>query len=493
MSSRDHSIHARRQAALPFFPFLCGLLILFAMQAVPLSAGTTKREAFAWNQDELWKGLEQRFVEARSRSCADLEPAIHDALASWEAVIGEVENRTLDADDPLWDTAEFQMLTTAPLLAACPSKVEPYTDMVHRLQRAVKLQAAAWPSGSAAVRQRLYRLIYGGRSAIEEITLQVDDRGQSDITRQMPSQSAAPAVTVHGVTLHSGDILVSRGGAATSALIARGNDFPGNFSHVALLYVDARTGHPAVLEALIETGAVVSSLEHYLADKKLRIMVLRLRSDLPQLRLNPVLAHQAAQWAFDSIRQKHIAYDFEMDYLDHRKLFCAELIYAAFEQQGIHLWTELSHISSPGTARWLAAFGVSHFTTLEPSDLEYDPQLSVVAEWRDSRTLFKDHVDNAVTDALLEGANAGAPLAYNHWLLPLAGALKVYSTLKNRLGSTGPIPEGMPSAAALRNRWYTRKHDRMTTNVLKLADSFKKEKGYTPPYWELVRMAREVR
>ena len=30
----------------------------------------------------------------------------------------------------------------------------------------------------------------------------------------------------------------SAGGAATSALIARGNDFPGNFSHIALVHVD---------------------------------------------------------------------------------------------------------------------------------------------------------------------------------------------------------------------------------------------------------------
>ena len=45
--------------------------------------------------------------------------------------------------------------------------------------------------------------------------------------------------------------------------------------------------------------------------------------------------------------------------------------------------------------------------TLEPSDLEYDPQLTVVAEWHDPGTLFKDHLDNAVTDVLLEDANSG--------------------------------------------------------------------------------------
>jgi hypothetical protein len=54
------------------------------------------------------------------------------------------------------------------------------------------------------------------------------------------------------------------------------------------------------------------------------------------------------------------------------------------------LWMGISHISSPGLRKWLSAFGVTHFETQEPSDLEYDPQLVVVAEWRDPETLRKD-------------------------------------------------------------------------------------------------------
>src|SRR5207237_1984001 len=95
--------------------------------------------------------------------------------------------------------------------------------------------------------------------------------------------SRTPATNVLGVTIHSGDILVSRGGAPTSALIARGNDFPGNFSHVALVHVDEQTRAASVIEAHIERGVVVSSFADYLADKKLRLMALRLRAALPQL------------------------------------------------------------------------------------------------------------------------------------------------------------------------------------------------------------------
>jgi hypothetical protein len=469
------------------------LLILWMLQVPGALAESTGRQPFTWNQDLLWAGLEQRFVKARSHSCDELQAAVTAELDGLEGLIQQVVGRSLAPDDPLWDDVEARMLSAAPLLAACSDQTSRYIDAVHRLKQSVKIQAAAWPAHSTVVRQRLYRLIYGGRSAIEEILLQVQADSRSGITLEAVAASAAPAVIVRGVTLHSGDILVSRGGAATSALIARGNDYPGNFSHAALLFVDAETGEPVVLEALIETGVVVSSLTHYLEDKKLRIMVLRLRSDLEPMRRNPLLAHAAARWANGLIRRGHVAYDFEMDYLDHRKLFCAEVVYAAYEHMGIELWTGLSHISAPGTARWLAAFGVSHFVTLEPSDLEYDPQLTVVAEWHDPDMLFKDHVDNAVTDAMLEKANAGDPIKYNPLLLPVAGALKVYSWMKNSWGAVGPVPEGMGAAAALRNRWYTREHGRRAGDLLKRAEAFRAEKGYTPPYWELVRMARALR
>ena len=48
------------------------------------------------------------------------------------------------------------------------------------------------------------------------------------------------------------------------------------------------------------------------------------------------------------------------------------------------------------------------FVIVQDADLEYDPQLRVVAEWCDPDTLFKDHVDNAVIDVMLEAAERGS-------------------------------------------------------------------------------------
>jgi hypothetical protein len=434
--------------------------------------------------------LEQRFVAARAEGCDHLLPAIRSRTEGLNALIRSVEDHPLPPSAPVWDEAEHQMLDLAPLVAACPDQLAAYADTVVRLQKSVKRHARQWPAETSETRRRLYQLIYGGRTAIEEILLQAPDQSAAAIWQGGPFPSAAPMVEVYGVTLHSGDMLVSRGGAATSALIARGSDYPGNFSHVSLLYVDENTGKASVIEALIESGVQVHSAEEYLEDKKFRIMVLRLRPDLPLVVGNPIIAHQAAQWAYESTNTKAIDYDFEMNFLNHDKLFCSEVIYAAYEAVGISLWSGLSHISAPGTAQWLESFGVKNFITLEPSDLEYDPQLVRVAEWRNPATLFEDHVHNAVTDAMLEGANAGEPIGYNRVMLPVAWGLKAYSALKNQFGSTGPIPKGMDPKAALRNRWYSQQHQQRVNRVMMSVGTFKRARGYTPPYWELLRMAR---
>jgi hypothetical protein len=182
-----------------------------------------------------------------------------------------------------------------------------------------------------------------------------------------------------------------------------------------------------------------------------------------------------------------------MNTSESEKQFCSEVASSAYKEYGFNLWTGLSTISSKGTRNWLAEFGVKNFETQEPSDLEYDPQLSVVAEWRDPRTLYKDHMDNAVTDVMLEDADSGKVLSYDWYALPIARVMKFYSIILNLFGSEGPIPEGMSAAAALKNVNYSETHNQIKARLMVLANQFNNESGYNPPYWELVNLARQAR
>ncbi len=467
------------------------LLLLLAIPAArpPVTAASARGHAFAWNRDAYWHSLEQSFVQARGMGCQATEPGVRRALVEITSITDRLSRTAVDPNSAVLDALERRFFEVAPLIAACPRQVADYVRLSGRVREAIKWQSRHWDVAGDAARMRLYRSLYGFRGAVEEVMLHHPDSAGALLEgRREPS--ATPATIVHGVEIRSGDMLVSRGGYPTSALIARGNDYPGNFSHVGLVYVDSATHAASVIEAHIERGVAIATAEEYLSDKKLRIMVLRLRSDLPALVADPMLPHRAAALMLARAQAGHIPYDFDMDYRDPSRLFCSEVASSVYRELGVTLWTGLSTISSVGLRRWLADFGVRHFETQEPSDLEYDPQLVVVAEWRDAATLLKDHIDNAVIDAMLEGADSGVALTYPWYRLPVVRLAKAYSWVVGRFGGRGPVPEGMSATAALENRSFSERQRRLAARVTEAAGRLTQRQGYPPPYWVLLDLAR---
>jgi hypothetical protein len=469
------------------------LLVLYALLLIPEPSPSIPKGAgqhpFLWNRDAFWSALETKFLEVRKLAPSERDARFNEALKGVHAALDSITTN-LPPNSQAFDLVETNLFELAPVAAANPSRLDSFMGAAQRLRQLVKSQSENWPPDLPAARRLIYRLLYGARAAVEEALLQSPRPAYALEIDRSYDRPASPGAEIRGVTIYSGDILVSRGGAATSALIARGNDFPGNFSHIALVYVDEQTKKASVIEAHIESGVGVRPIETYLSETKLRIMVLRLRGNLPALAASPTLPRKAAAFAINDALSHHIPYDFAMDYANPSKQFCSEVASAAYSTQGIKLWAGPSHISSPGITRWLGGLGVRHFETQEPSDLEYDPQLRIVAEWRDPETLFKDHVDNAVIDALLEGADRGERLGYNLWKLPFARLAKAWSVALNLLGKVGPVPEGMSATTALRVESLTQRHAELAARVLAAAKQFKTDRGYVPPYWELLRIAR---
>lgn len=482
-----------------WFRFVAGgllaLVALYLLLLIPDPAPTIPKgagkSAFLWKRDVFWKELEKEFQQARTLGCDGSAARINDSLKKIQQELDSLAATNLPVSAPVFNSLETNFFHLAPMMGACSERLPDFLQSFTRMRRMVKRQSEHWPADAAVSRERLYRSLYGARAAVEEAMLQAPRKKFPALLMGDDEPSVTPSAVVQGVTIHSGDILVSRGGAATSALIARGNDFPGNFSHVALVHVDVQSKNVSVIEAHIESGVGVRSIEAYLAETKLRIMLLRPRSNLSALVADPMLPHKAASQSLSEASRRHIPYDFPMDHADPVRQFCSEVAGAAYQSQRVRLWAGLSHLSTPGVVSWLSALGVRNFETQEPSDLEYDPQLRVVAEWRDPETLFKDHVDNAVIDAMLESAERGEKLGYNLWMLPFARLAKIWSVGKNLFGGVGPIPEGMSAATALRVDGLKQRHAAMVARVMQKTEQFKTKQGYTPPYWELVRMARE--
>jgi hypothetical protein len=470
------------------------LLIPFGKRvSVPPGGERTQKQPFAWNQDEYWKALEATYRTLKEGGCTKTVPTLASKFQNVKRILHRVDETRRSPGDAVFRELEARVFEMGPVVSACNKQVMDYIRLIADMRTVIKKRSRDWDMNSTAARNTLYRLLYGSRAAAEEVILQTPAGTVPKLVPGKDEPSRTPWADIRGARIHSGDILVSRGGAPTSALISRGSDYPGNFSHIAFVFVDPDTRTASIVEAHIERGVVVSTVEQYLEDKKLRVMLLRLRPDLPQLMKDPIIPHKAALLAYNNATKKHIPYDFEMNYHEHSKLFCSEVASAAYEPFGVKLWMGISHLSSPGLQRWLSDFGVRYFETQEPSDLEYDPQLTVVAEWRDPETLRKDHYDNAVTEVMLEGAEKGDKLAYQWYLLPVVRLAKAYSTVLNLMGKVGPVPEGMSSTSALRNVWYSKRHDAIAARLTRKAALFQSEKGYEPPYWELVKMARSAK
>ena len=448
------------------------------------------RRPFLWNRDDQWLVIEKKFNDTKKLSPVVISTMVIDLKALVEEEFHLAAKINLTDSGTILDQLENDFFNLAPLVAVNKNELPWFIDYYNRVRNLVKLNSQQWDMNSTTARNKVYTLLYGMRAAVEEVILQTDSAAVSSTMLVKTEKSVTPAASIFGIEVHSGDLLVSRGGAEVSALISRGNDYPGNFSHVALVYVDEKSNQPYLLEAHIEKGVAISSVAQYEKDKKLRFMVMRPRADLPQMLADPMLPQKAAAKMYDEAMRRHIPYDFKMNFYDSSAMFCSEVGSYAYRKQGIQLWQSVSTISSQGVINWLHDFGVENFLTQMPSDLEYDPQLSVVAEWRDPATLFKDHIDNAVMDALLEKAGAGETISYNIWKLPLIRIVKGYCMIKNLFGTTGIIPEGMSATRALKNQTFVARYVKLKKATQKMVDEFIQKNGYRPPYWQLVKMAR---
>jgi hypothetical protein len=445
---------------------------------------------FIWNQDDRWDELETRFSEARDNQDLVNPGVIEVLISDFSESLDELTSEPFDPEDPRLEVILNDFFGIAPLIAAQDQQNKEFFELYNRTRRIVKEESTQWNIENQQTRIALYKILYGMRATVEEVFLQ--SSGEIDPVLYVKDEiSETPSTDIMGIEVHSGDLLVSRGGAEVSALISRGNDYPGNFSHVALIYVQEGTNIPYIIEAHIERGVAIATLEEYVRDRKLRFMVLRPRFDLPKIQQDPMLPHNAAKEMFEEAQNRHIPYDFKMNFFDPEAMFCSEVGSYAYKNNGIELWQSESTISSYGVVTLLNTFGVENFVTQMPSDLEYDPQLVVVAEWRDTESLMDDHVYNAVIDAMLECADQGKEIEYNHFLLPVVRILKGYSVVKNWFGGVGPVPEGMSATQALKSDAFINRHIELKENLNNKVTVFSKEEGYNPPYWELVRMAEE--
>lgn len=198
--------------------------------------------------------------------------------------------------------------------------------------------------------------------------------------------------------LKSGDIILSRGNAFTSAAIASLGEFDTQFSHMSIVYRD-KDAKLWTVEAHIEVGSFVRPLEDHIADKNARTMILRYEDE--------ETAQRAAEFIFNKVKKAsdttgNILYDFGFNQEDSEQLFCSEVISHAFDvatEGSIQIPFFKSQLMSR-KPEFVKMLGITASASFVPADIEVDPRFKVLAEWRDSKKVNELLQKDAILHAM---------------------------------------------------------------------------------------------
>ena len=175
----------------------------------------------------------------------------------------------------------------------------------------------------------------------------------------------------------AGDVLVTRGISFVSATISQSTDDQTHFTHGVFVSRDQK-GNLRTIESYLQRGVEYYTLEDAMKNENARILVFRSR--------DPVLAKKADEVMSRTLDDKgNIPYDYSLDYTDHSRMSCAEVVVSAYEwasngQFKIPYQQSQIKFNKPYVLEKLSA---KKGPTFSPINMELDPRFELVLEWRD--------------------------------------------------------------------------------------------------------------
>ncbi len=210
----------------------------------------------------------------------------------------------------------------------------------------------------------------------------------------------------HYNDLKSGDVVLSRGKAYTSAAISRIASVDSQFSHMSFVYKD-KIGRLYTTESHIEVGNVTADIKVHIDQENARTVVFRYNDKKE--------AHLASKCMFERVKLRQekgniIEYDFGMEHDKTDRLFCSEVAHAGF--QCLEEKTDIPYTKSRFSLSllpFLQSIGVQvtekniqNFKVLSPGDYEFDHRFELVAEWRNPKELRKIRMKDAILTKMFE-------------------------------------------------------------------------------------------
>ncbi|MEO1609579.1 MAG: YiiX/YebB-like N1pC/P60 family cysteine hydrolase [Pseudomonadota bacterium] len=366
-----------------------------------------------------------------------------------EKMLEELYEAIFNVDLKAYDSAELQAEATLVMRAT-------FDLHIKLRQRLADWEKRGLVSKEAESRLRaVFRAMRYAADMLGELTIGYDQMdpgekpyraftGPHNNTFILPGYAAEDG---QAVTFQSGDVIVVRGLIHNSAAIARIGDLDSQFSHVAMIHVDGKGRH-RVLEALMEEGATISSLDYTLEHRLARAVLYRHRDcDVAARAADRMYERIKASRAFSG---KHIFYDFTMELDNYKDLFCSKVIREGFDRASGGLIMLPTHPTEFRLAPedFIKRIGVTAEESFAPGDMELETQFTMVAEWRDFRKTSRVRLMDLVMVKLFEWMDRGYVFKPTFSIRMLSSAAKASgylpNILKNMLAFAVPkIPSNM--------------------------------------------------
>lgn len=267
------------------------------------------------------------------------------------------------------------------------------------------------------LRQSLMLLELLGEEVLYAGKLRFPDQNNISFTYNNPTLPCMGRVgKLNGVTVCQGDVLLSKGGAGSSNFIAKITDYPGNFSHAAIVYVDAATKGVYLPESFIEDGVKLRSpKDEYENSSKAKLFIYRSKSSVTigqaiqgvDQFVSMMIDRIGSNSYQDLAVKAALPYDFSMNGSDPSALACTEVVLQSYMMGGAtqtnpypqELW---STANSSGQGSLVTDFLKIAPQFPAPSDLELNPRYDLISLSFNLNKLGIDRQMIAMIDILIE-------------------------------------------------------------------------------------------
>ena len=244
------------------------------------------------------------------------------------------------------------------------------------------------------------------RSYEDRVAVLGADRGtvttNTAFTAKNPQTFVVPGQTMNDprTDLQSGDIVLSRGNAYTSAAISHLGDSDQQFSHMSLVYKNPKTGVINTIESHIELGVIAKPLAANIKEMNSRDMVFRFEDQGVSARAAEYMFYRAYN---QSKSGSNINYDFQMDMNDSNSLFCSEVASHAFDHASngnVKIPLFMSSLTTRNVS-FEHAIKVNQVESFLPGDIEIDPRFTLISEWKDWKLVRDLQEKDAILRSML--------------------------------------------------------------------------------------------